>query len=310
MGEMIIASLSEELLEETAGFISSCQNHEESFVAWLGFSAEEIISQLLTLSLPYKESCLVAIQNGEVSGFLGVFVSEQQSTFRLLGPFIAANLDWQQTAHNLFDVLREKIPNYLQTAKVAFYGENVNCKKFYETSHFELYNAERTLMFSRDSLGNLAKFGNAQIKLRSYKSSDYDQFVQIHPSGAYFTATEVISLLNENHQLIVAELEESVVGYVYFEIFPADQYTEICFLNVASVFRSNGIGSLLLSRAILEAFEKDWVNNIQISVRVDNKEADKLYLRIGFIQKNVVLALQRDLNQYPLGSLGAWVLEA
>jgi len=50
-----------------------------------------------------------------------------------------------------------------------------------------------------------------------------------------------------------------------------------------------------------EAFQKDWVNNIQISVRLDNTEADKLYTRIGFVERNTILALQRNLDQYPLG---------
>ena len=302
MDNMIIVSLSEEQLEETAAFISSCQNLEESFVAWLGFSKEEIKSQLLTLELPYKESCFIAIQDSVVSAFLGIYVSEQQFTFRFLGPFIAAHLDWQQTAYKLFNTLSKRISAHLQTAKVAFYGENANCKTFYEANHFELYNAEKTLIFSRDSVGDLAKFENPPIKLRSYKSSDYDRFLQIHPSGAYFTASEVTSRISEYHQIIVAEVDEFTVGYVYFEMLPADQYAEICFLNVASSFRNNGIGSLLLCKAIQEAFQKDWVNNIQISVRVDNKEADKLYTRIGFFEKNTILALQRNLDKFPLGS--------
>ncbi len=300
MDELSITSLSEELLEETSAFISRCQNLEESFVAWLGFSEEEIKSELLSLPLPYKQSCLVAIQSGVVSGFLGAYVSEEQSNFRFLGPFIASNLNWDQTAYSLFDTLSRRIPAHLRTAKVAFYGENAHCKNFYEANYFELYNAEKTLIFSRDSVGDLANFENAQIKLRNYNSSDYDRFLQIHPLGAYFTAPEVISRLNEHHQLIVAEIEESPVGYVYYEMLLADQFAEICFLNVDAPFRNNGIGSLLLSKAIKEAFQKDWVDNIQISVRVDNNEADKLYSRIGFIEKNVILALQRNLEQYPL----------
>lgn len=72
-------------------------------------------------------------------------------------------------------------------------------------------------------------------------------------------------------------------------------------MNVSPEFRNRGIGSQLINQVIMEAFKYDWVNHIQISVRVNNQEAERLYARIGFKEENVIIALQRDLSLYPWG---------
>jgi len=85
MNEIIISSLREELMDETTKFISSCQSVDESFVAWLGYSPEEIKSQLVaTGTQSIKDRCLIAVDGGVVCGFLGIYRSEEQLTARLL----------------------------------------------------------------------------------------------------------------------------------------------------------------------------------------------------------------------------------
>ncbi|HHY28349.1 MAG TPA: GNAT family N-acetyltransferase [Desulfitobacterium dehalogenans] len=301
MSEVIIRNLSEELMEETVKFISSCQTVDESFIAWLGYSPEEIRSQLMSITPSFIESCLIAIDRGVICGFLGIYVSEEQSTLRLLGPYVSTKKSWTEIALNLLSVFKAKIPKNINLAKVAFYDANVNCKRMYEANYFNVYNAEKTLIMDKKSLISGLEVSNQKINIRYYKSSDFDDFINLHPRTAYFTGPEVISRLNQYNQLIVAEAENHVIGYVYFEMLRSDGYAEICFLNVSSKFRSRGIGSQLINRVIIEAFKCDWVNHIQISVRVNNKEAERLYTRIGFEEKNVIIALQRDLKVYPWG---------
>ena len=132
MNEIIISNLSEELMEETVKFISSCQSVDESFVGWLGYSPEEIKSQLMDLTTSFKERCLIAVDRGVVCGFLGVYVSEEQSSLRLLGPYVSKQKSWSEIAANLLSALKKKIPAHIKMAKVAFYEANVNCKRVYK----------------------------------------------------------------------------------------------------------------------------------------------------------------------------------
>lgn len=301
MNEIIISNLSEESMEDTAKFISSCQTVDESFIAWLGYSPEEIKSQLMDITPSFKERCFIAIDRGVVCGFLGIYVSEEQSTLRLLGPYVSTQKGWTEIAVNLLSALKKRIPAHLNLAKVAFYDANVNCKRVYEANCFTLYNAEKTLIMDNKSLISPLKVVNQKISVRYYQSSDFNDFISLHPTTAYFTGSEVVTRLNQYNQLIVAELDNRVIGYVYFEMLVSDGYAEICFLNVSPKFRSEGIGSELISRVITEAFKCDWVSHIQISVRVNNEEAERLYTRIGFKEKNVIIALQRDLKVCPWG---------
>ena len=201
----------------------------------------------------------------------------------------------------MLNSLTKRIPKHCLKAKVAFYGKNINYEKLLKTNHFYQYNAEKTLVFNRNNTIKLGELKDSRIKTRSYNAKDYNNFLQIHPEGTYFTAPELISRLNINNQLIVAGLGELIVGYVYFEMLLSDQYAEICFLNVSSDYRNKGVGTLLLDKAIKQAMKQYWVNNIQISVRVDNKKAERLYNRIGFTEKNVILAFERNLGDYPWG---------
>lgn len=299
MSEIIIRNLSEESMEETVKFISSCQTVDESFIAWLGYSPEEIKSQLMDLTPSFTESCLIAIDGGVICGFLGIYISEEQSTLRLLGPYVSKQKSWTEIALNLLAASKTKIPININLAKVAFYEANVNCKRVYEANHFNVYNAEKTLIRNKKSLSNVSEVSNQKINIRYYTSSDFNDFIKLHPGTAYFTGPEVISKLNHDNRLIVAETDNHVIGYVYFEMLRGDGYAEICFLNVSPEFRSRGIGSQLINQVILEAFKNDWVNHIQISVRVNNKEAERLYTRMGFNEENVIIALQRDLEVYP-----------
>ena len=301
MNEIIISSLSEELMDDTVKFISSCQIIDESFVGWLGYSPEEIKAQLGAETQPFKERCLIAVDRGVVCGFIGIYLVEEQSIARLLGPYVSLENSWTDIALDLLNALKEKIPAHINKAKVAFYGANVYCKGLYSTNHFTLYNAEKTLTLKSEDFTGFPKVFNEKINIRPYQSSDFDQFIHLHPTAAYFTGAQVVKRLNQYNRLIVAELDHRIIGYVYFEMLLSDKFAEICFLNVSPESRNSGIGSLFISEAVNEAFKHNWIDHIEISVRVNNEGAERLYLRSGFKEKNVVIALQRDLHLYPLG---------
>lgn len=299
MEALRIQSLSEETLEETALFIAQCQRREEAFVAWLGYSPDEIKQQLLNLTPNLSEAGVIALEQGAVCGFLGIYRSEEQKTLRLLGPYVASETSWKAIAVQLLSALNDKRPPQMTLAKVAFYEANQNCKALYEENCFEIYNAERTLVMDRLRVENppiLDAMTQESVHLRPYQPEDVKDFERIHPSGAYFTASEVVQQLDDHHQIIVAEQDQRVIGYVYYELLTSDGYAELCFLNVLPEFRGKGIGASLISRTITEAFKYSWIKEIQISVRVNNEGAERLYKRLGFIEKNVVIALQKSLT--------------
>jgi len=236
-------------------------------MTWLGYSPEEIKSQLVaTGTQSIQDRCLIAVDGGVVCGFLGIYRSEEQLTARLLGPYISIQNRWTEIAVHMLSALKEKVPAHFKLAKVAFYDANVNCKRVYATNHFTLYNAKKTLKLESKDYNSAQPVIHQEINIRDYHPNDMNKFLKIHPTTAYFTGAEVVARLDQYNRLIVAE---------------------------------QGIGSLLINQAVNEAFKHHWVNHIEISVRVNNKDAERLYARAGFKEKNVIIALQRDLNVNP-----------
>lgn len=299
MNALIIKQLDEQLLNDAAKFISTQQKNDTQFVAWLGYSTDEIKQQLLDLKPSYKENCLVAISNDTICGFLGAYRSEEQSVIRLLGPYIDCDKSFLAISKQLVAKMMDLIGKPYKLVKTAFYEANTNCGLLFEANGFELYNAEKTLILEKSGILDLVIPLNDQVIFAHYEQSDFDSFVSLHPTNAYYSASEVVEKLNFDNQLVLAKINEVAIGYVYFELLKSDQIAEICFLNVNSGYRSRGIGSMLIGKAVHESFNNEWINAIQISVRVENKKAENLYTRVGFKEKNTIFAYQRDLENDP-----------
>ncbi len=299
MNTLFIKQLDEQLLTDAANFISVQQKNDSQFVAWLGYSTDEIKQQLLDLKPSYNENCLVAISNDTICGFLGAYRSEEQSVIRLLGPYVDCENSFLAISKQLVGQMMASIGKPYKIVKTAFYEANINCSLLFEANGFELYNAEKTLILEKLDILDLVIPFNDQVKFSPYEQSDFNSFVSLHPTNAYYSANEVVERLNFDNQLVLAKINDVAIGYVYFELLKSDQIAEICFLNVNSGYRNSGIGSMLIGKAVNEAFKNEWINAIQISVRVENKKAENLYTRVGFKEKNTIFAYQRDLENDP-----------
>ena len=90
----------------------------------------------------------------------------------------------------------------------------------------------------------------------------------------------------------MAVMDDRVVGYVYYEDFKADGFTDICFLNVLQSAQNKKIGTKLIEKAIEDSFKKSEIKKIEISVRVNNTAAFRLYQRLGFKETITYLAYE------------------
>ena len=103
------------------------------------------------------------------------------------------------------------------------------------------------------------------------------------------------ALKNPNYELLVAELEGEIVGFIDQWIIQDFTYgaklSYIHSLYVSSKHRRKGIASRLLQETIRSAKDRK-VSEIHITTRFDNKPAISLYKKHGLVREH--LELERE----------------
>ena len=288
-----------EKIRYIAKFISQFQNDDRSLIGNFGYSTTEIENQLKEYINKQPQSFFQVAQDdsGEIRGFFGVIFSDP-NTVRMFGPYATdIENEWGEIAEAFFKKILEKYKLWKDIKfRVAFTPKNKLLKRFYKTHGFEQYNAERTMVLEwhewqrrRSEINDLS---DGSVEIRPYRDTDFLDFLNIHPKGAYFNAYYIVQNLNDLHSLIMAVLDDRVVGYVYYEDFKADGFTDICFLNVLQSAQNKKIGTKLTKKAIEDSFKKSEIKKIEISVRVDNTSAFRLYQRLGFKDTITYLAYE------------------
>ena len=286
-------------IQDIAKFISPFQSDNRSLVGNLGYSTTEIENQLKEYMNKQPQSFFQVAQDdsGEIRGFFGVIFSDP-NTVRMFGPYATdIENEWEEISETFFEKILERYKLWKDIKlRVAFTPKNKLLKRFYEAHGFVQYNAERTLVLEghewQRKRSEINALSNGLVEIRPYRDTDFLDFLNIHPKGAYFNAHYIVQNLNDLHSLIMAVLDNRVVGYVYYEDFKADGFTDICFLNVLHSAQNKKIGTKLIEKAIEDSFKKSEIKKIEISVRVDNTAAFRLYQRLGFKDTITYLAYE------------------
>jgi len=271
----------------------------------LGYSTTEIENQLKEYINKQPQSFFQVAQDdsGEIRGFFGVVFSDP-NTVRMFGPYATdIENEWEEISETFFEKILEKCKLWKDIKlRVAFTPKNKLLKRFYKAHGFVQYNAERTLVLERhewqrrrSEINDLSK---GSVEIRPYRDTDFPDFLNTHPQGAYFNVHYIAQNIDDLHNLTMAVLDDRVVGYVYYEDYKADEFTDICFLNVLQSAQNKKIGTKLAKKAIEDSFKKSEIKKIEISVRVDNTAAFRLYQRLGFKETVTYLAYELKLFSY------------
>jgi len=131
------------------------------------------------------------------------------------------------------------------------------------------------------------------MKLREATPLDFEAIVQllptvdelflVYPKGQHpFTVDQVRFLAETRKELTVAVEKGEVIGFANLYDVAQGQWAFIGNVIVATAFRGQGVGRLLVSHLIRLAFEKYDVSEVRISVFNDNAPALLLYAGMNF----------------------------
>lgn len=137
------------------------------------------------------------------------------------------------------------------------------------------------------------------IKVRSANEKDLqslvilaEEFIPGEADNRKRIAVLRQALRNPNYELLVAELEGEIVGFIdqwiIHDFTHGAKLSYIHSLYVSSEHRRKGVASKLLQEAIKDARNVE-VSEIHITTRFDNKPAIKLYRKHGLTKEHLQL---------------------
>lgn len=286
----MIQKMTKEYEEELTKYLYTYNCKKEYFIAWLPENYEEIVKL-------NKESFYLCIEAGRIVGCMGTYCSAEQKVVRLLGPIVQAEF-FEQYTNLLYERCLLELPIDMKEVKIAFFENNELCRQWCEGHKFELYNAERTMVYSKHKGVDEEHScdGKEFVFIRPYEQEDKEGLALVHPKGVFYTLEEMVGAISEQNRLLVALHGKEIVGYVFYEVTSDKSAGEITLLHVKDGVRGKGYGSQLLRKAII-TLEQEQVSDISINVRVENEGAFRLYTKMGFIEKETVYAYRKSLIQ-------------
>ncbi|MGD8190758.1 GNAT family N-acetyltransferase [Brevibacillus ginsengisoli] len=287
-------------LPEVSQFIAFMNQHREHNNPWLPSDMESIKKVLA--GLPFEEVFVLALSaetsaEDQLIGALGYYPFPEQGLIRILGPYVRAS-DWQRVVSELWDQLLLLIPHSYEKIRISLDEKNQNGLAFFGGLGFVVYNAEASLSLELNSGTPLPSVpSNPSVTIRPYTTGDLESFNSLHPLDAYFSASDIVNRISDTHLLFLIYEQNRMVGYTYVEIMEALSAAEICFIRVLEAERNKRYGSQLLAHVITWLRDKRNVSHIELSVRVENTAARRLYERFGFHEEKVCVSLEKQLEK-------------
>ncbi|WP_106495021.1 GNAT family N-acetyltransferase [Lentibacillus sp. Marseille-P4043] len=268
-------------MKEAANFIAQWNQQDVHHIGYCGTTAGEIVDYLATdlTDVPYENSFLGVVDNGKMIGLLGFDADLEDAQAELWGPFVDPGYD-ANIAIWLWDELLRIIPLEIKHVSIFSNIENSLATEFAERLNFEQKTDQIVLLFERGKLGELPKHWALELMQQGYGS-----FIDLHDNifpDTYFNGHEIIDRLTATQKVFVIKSEERLAGYVYVEANPEYGEGSIEFIGVDSMYRGNSYGKSLLATAVQWLFTFDSINEIQLCVAANNKQAIGLYQSVGF----------------------------
>jgi len=137
------------------------------------------------------------------------------------------------------------------------------------------------------------------IKIRSVNEEDLpilvilaEEFMPREANSQTRVTTLKQALRNPDYELLVAELEGEIIGFmdqwIIHDFTHGAKHSYIHNLYVSSKHRRKGIASKLLQEAMKNA-ENMGVSEIHVTTRFDNKPAINLYRKHGLVKEHLQL---------------------
>lgn len=198
---------------------------------------------------------------------------------KLTGIFCFMVLEDEKTIETIFMYCRdsecyEELMEYLSDnycgyeAWFVFNPNNQVLKKCLLDRNAFFYTEQRYMDYRGDKLPDTEE-------IIPYSADYKDEYIKIHSDEGYWNGEKVLEAI-ERFDIFLCIRDDRPVGYI--DISKGNDTVEIMDIWILPEYRNQGIGSLLLRKAVSVVGSKHLI----LTVDVDNGAANHLYEKIGF----------------------------
>lgn len=149
------------------------------------------------------------------------------------------------------------------------------------------------------------------VNIRSAVNEDFDaicnlikskqEMFLVYPNGHFpFSIEQVQELSRVRKELTVVASDNKIVGFANLYDVEPNQHAFIGNVVIDQSFRSQGLGKMLISYMLDQAFEKYALTEVRISVFNNNTRALILYSQFGFSPYDIEQRIDCDNNKVAL----------
>jgi ribosomal protein S18 acetylase RimI-like enzyme len=255
---------------------------------------EELESELADWDVDPGETLLVEEEDGAVVAFGGVEVSPGWEHADLFGPLVAPEFRGQKRGTVLLEASIERAEARGAERVVASLGtRNLHGRMLLERAGFRPFGTASAIFRVTPQDHRPIEHGPAGVTVRRGRPSDLDPTLSLYrecfPDGSFPDTAWEAGL--EAGTVYLAESEATALALV--NIDPSDRW--VYHLGVTEAERSRGVGGYILSRALINYWERKPGEALGLSLRADNLPALRLYRRQGFVPLLVVESFELPL---------------
>jgi ribosomal protein S18 acetylase RimI-like enzyme len=255
---------------------------------------EELESELADWDVDPGETLLVEEEDGAVVAFGGVEVSPGWEHADLFGPLVAPEFRGQKRGTVLLEASIERAEARGAERVVASLGtRNLHGRMLLERAGFRPFGTASAIFRVTPQDHRPIEHGPAGVTVRRGRPSDLYTTLSLYrecfPDGSFPDTAWEAGL--EAGTVYLAESEATALALV--NIDPSDRW--VYHLGVTEAERSRGVGGYILSRALINYWERKPGEALGLSLRADNLPALRLYRRQGFVPLLVVESFELPL---------------
>jgi ribosomal protein S18 acetylase RimI-like enzyme len=279
--------------DQLVDFITRLNSQPAHHIGYFGTHPADIKATLQAITPPLDKGFLLALDNQQIVGVMGVEYDPQLGRAWLFGPLLERSVS-QSVADRLYAELLPVIPTTIYEHELFCDSQNYMCQSFADQHAFPLHTEAAILTFTRNELD-----GVPFVTLPELSAPYIAQFSQLHAQlfpRTYASAEQIVEMRTEHTRVLVVTEQEQLLGYVLakVDLEAGSGYTD--YIGVAEHARRRGVGQQLLAAILHWMFSFDQVQQADLTVTATNTAALHLYTAAGFQHERTMRGYRKHID--------------